>query len=81
MHVFLDTQDHNTKHDYYTAQEIFDGTEERIKDMMRTTYKNRRDRVNKETDSGRRWVGLCFLKHKKHNTLELLREEWRDGCC
>jgi hypothetical protein len=66
MHVFLDSQDNNTKHDYYdyTVQEIFDGTEEWIKDMMCTTHKNRRDRVNKETDSGRRWVGPS--KHKKH---------------
>jgi hypothetical protein len=51
MHVFLDTQDNNTKHDYYTVQEILDGTEEQIKEMMRTAYKNRTDRVNKEKES------------------------------
>ncbi len=40
----------NTKHGYYTVQEILEGTEERIKEMMRTAYKNRRDRVNKEKE-------------------------------
>ena len=37
MHVFLDPQDNNTKHEYYTPQEILDGTEDHIKEMIHTT--------------------------------------------
>ena len=33
MHVFLDPQDNNTKHEYYTPQEILDGTEDHIKEI------------------------------------------------
>ncbi len=48
MHVFLDALDNNTKHGYYTVPEILEGTVERIKEMMHTTYNNRKDRVNKD---------------------------------
>jgi len=61
MYVFFYTEDNNTKHDYYTVQEIVDGTEERIKEMIHTTYKNRRDRVNKEKESS---VDGVFKKQK-----------------
>ncbi len=40
-----------TKHEYYTSQEIFDGTEKRIKEMMLTVHKNRTDRESKEKES------------------------------
>jgi hypothetical protein len=51
MQVFLDALDNNTHHCYYTVQEILEGTVDRIKEMMRTAYKNRKDRVNKEKES------------------------------
>ena len=50
MQIFLDAHDNQTKHEYYTAQEILDG-EKRIKEMMRTTHKNRTDRERKEKES------------------------------
>jgi hypothetical protein len=65
MHVFLDPQDNNTKHEYYTPQEILDGTEDHIKDMMHTDHKNRTDRHNKEQESG----GVPADKRQKQQSL------------
>ena len=65
MHVFLDPQDNNTKHEYYTPQEILDGTEDHIKEMMRTAHKNRTDRHNKEQESG----GVPAAKRQKQQSL------------
>ena len=65
MHVFLDPQDNNTKHEYYTPQEILDGTEDHIKEMMYTDHKNRTDRHNKEQESG----GVPAAKRQKQQSL------------
>jgi hypothetical protein len=51
MQIFLDAHDNQTKHEYYTAEEILDGTEKRIKEMMRTAHKNRADRPSKDKES------------------------------
>ena len=65
MHVFLDPQDNNTKHEYYTPQEILDGTEDHIKEMMRTAHKNRTDRHKQEQESG----GVPAAKRQKQQSL------------
>ena len=52
IHVFLECQDNETKHDYYTPQEILDGTEQHIKEVMRTTHKNHVDRHKEYQESG-----------------------------
>jgi hypothetical protein len=51
MQIFLDAHDNQTKHEYYTAEEILDGTEKRIKEMMRTAHKNLADRESKDKES------------------------------
>ena len=65
MHVFLDPQDNNTKHEYYTPQEILDGTEDHIKEMMRTAHKNHTDRHKEEQESG----GVPAAKRQKQQSL------------
>jgi hypothetical protein len=41
---FFDTHDNKTKHDYYTSQEILEGTEQWIVEMMDTEHKHLTDR-------------------------------------
>ena len=53
------------KHEYYTTQEILDGTEERIIEMIHTVHKNHTDRHSKVQES----PGDPTVKRQKQQSL------------